>query len=1424
MRRFLLSCAVAALATAAFAQDTNEDDRDWITGLIEDAVSNDDMTVRLSGFEGALSSAATATSISIADPEGVWLRLEGLVFDWNRSALLRGRVEIEQLSAERIELVRLPVATEDELDVPTAEATPFTLPDIPVAVLIEDISADEIILTEDLLGEPVTAQFSGSLTLNDGAGEADIELERTDEKTGVFTVEASYENASRDLAIALLAQEGQDGIAARMIGLPDNPAVQLEVTGDAPLDDFKAQIALATDDVDRISGTARLFRPEDTQDQAFDLDLSGDLRPLLDDTYDAFFGAETTLVVEGTAPFEGGLILSNLDIAAEQLELSGTATLDAQNWPESIDVSGRLAAADGSRVILPISGAQTEVGGMSLSVQYDATQSDDWTGAFDITGLARDGIAIDGLALSGGGIIIPGAGEDTRGRFSADMTYAARGLVLDDATLSETIGSDIEGRINLGRLENEPFVLEQLTLVGAGIDAMVRAYIEGPDERFDTRGELRVTADDLSRFAALAGMDLAGSGAIEVNGTALPFDGIFDITADATTNDLEVGIEQADALLTGEAEVSATVARDTEGTRIEAFTIASENVSADGTGTITSDGVDASFTAALTELGLVTPELSGPADIRADVSTAQDGTITLDATATLADARLDATGTATPIEDGYDLDTDSVLVARDLSTYAGLVGQDLSGAATVSFDGTYRTTTGAVNADIAVVGDDLQVGIEQVDPLLKGATELTASVEHDASETRVSAFDIDGDAISASGQGSYSSEGATARLVARVADIGLVAPQVSGPATVTADVQTDADGVITLDTSLTAPQANADFDGTATPQDGGYSVVTSGTASVNDLSAYRALIGQPVSGGLSVDLEGTYETPTGALDADVSIATRDVGIGNSVADSILAGLGRINANVGLSEAGRLRLDALDVAFPNLTANGNIATSGNDTVANLSVRLRDLGLFVADFSGPVTADINAVQDAAGWQVSGNATGPVNTAAQVQGRVGNDGDLSLDVTGNARLALANLYIAPRQLNGEALFDLTVNGPAELSSVSGPITIRNARLTAPTFQQALEDLNGTLRLTGSSVQIDLRGSSASGGDLTLSGPVGLSAPYTAALRAELDDIVVQDPDLYRALANGAITVNGALTGGAAIAGTIDLSDVEVQVPSTGVSALGSLPDVTHLGARSEVIQTLTRAGVGETEDDTQSSASSSSVGYPIDVTIRAPSQIFVRGRGLDAELGGSLEITGTTNNIIPIGRFDLVRGRLSILGQRFDLDEGYAQLQGDFSPYLRLVATTEASTGTEISIIVEGTSDDIDVTFESSPTLPQDEVLAQLLFGRDLSSISPLQAVQLASAVATLAGNGNGGVINSFREDLDLDDLDIITDDDGNAAVRAGKYVSENVYTEVTAGSSDNSEISINIDIDRNFTARGTVASDGETSVGIFFERDY
>ncbi|MCC6006638.1 MAG: translocation/assembly module TamB domain-containing protein, partial [Rhodobacteraceae bacterium] len=232
-----------------------------------------------------------------------------------------------------------------------------------------------------------------------------------------------------------------------------------------------------------------------------------------------------------------------------------------------------------------------------------------------------------------------------------------------------------------------------------------------------------------------------------------------------------------------------------------------------------------------------------------------------------------------------------------------------------------------------------------------------------------------------------------------------------------------------------------------------------------------------------------------------------------------------------------------------------------------------------------------------------------------------------------------------------------------------------------------------------------------------------------------------------------------------------------------------------------------------------------YGLDIGISAPQRIFLRGRGLDAELGGALRLRGTTADPVPEGRFDLVRGRLDILGRRLDLVEGWAQLDGGLDPQLLLSAQSEAPDGTRVTITLSGRASALDLSLSSQPQLPEDEILARLFFGRGIDRISPLQAAQLASALADLAGGGTGGgVVGRLREGFGLDDLDVTTEEGGGATVRAGRYLTENVYTDVTIGSDGRSTVTINLDLPRGVTARGSIDAEGRSGIGLFLERDY
>ena len=226
-------------------------------------------------------------------------------------------------------------------------------------------------------------------------------------------------------------------------------------------------------------------------------------------------------------------------------------------------------------------------------------------------------------------------------------------------------------------------------------------------------------------------------------------------------------------------------------------------------------------------------------------------------------------------------------------------------------------------------------------------------------------------------------------------------------------------------------------------------------------------------------------------------------------------------------------------------------------------------------------------------------------------------------------------------------------------------------------------------------------------------------------------------------------------------------------------------------------------------------------LDLGVSAPNQIFVRGRGIDAELGGTMRLTGPVTGIQPVGGFRLIRGRLAILGKRLDFDSGTITFAGDLDPNLNLVARSSTSQA-ETFVTVTGPASNPSVVFSSAPELPQDEVLALIIFDRNVSELSPIQIARLANAAAELTGGQNASLIGNLRRGTGLDDLDIVSDDEGNAAVKVGKYVSDNIYFGVQAGNT--SEATVNLDITDSLTARGSVDSNGDSSLGIFFEKDY
>ncbi|MBV8594553.1 MAG: translocation/assembly module TamB domain-containing protein, partial [Caulobacteraceae bacterium] len=141
----------------------------------------------------------------------------------------------------------------------------------------------------------------------------------------------------------------------------------------------------------------------------------------------------------------------------------------------------------------------------------------------------------------------------------------------------------------------------------------------------------------------------------------------------------------------------------------------------------------------------------------------------------------------------------------------------------------------------------------------------------------------------------------------------------------------------------------------------------------------------------------------------------------------------------------------------------------------------------------------------------------------------------------------------------------------------------------------------------------------------------------------------------------------------------------------------------------------------------------------------------------------------------------------------------------------------------IHILGTAAKPEITLTSTPVLPRDEVLSQVLFGASVSSLNGFQAAQLASAVSGLAGNGGLDVIRNIRTFAHLDRL-AIGSGVGGTSIAAGKYLSEKVYVEVSGGGREGPGAQVEWRVRKHIAFVSRMTSQGDSQVSVRFRKDF
>lgn len=1371
-----------------------------LASIVSDLASTPDSKLRVQGLSGFLPTDLKVERLELADRQGPWLTIDDAQVRWSLWSLLSGRVRIDMVSARRIDVARSPEPAKAEAS-STSDGGSLQLP---VGVDLQALAIDELHMGAALARIDSRWKIAGSALLPASLAEGHLKLEgnRLDGPMGRLGADVRFDANKQTVDGEVTFDEGKGGIVAALLERPDIDgfATRLAVRGDARAG--SADLTLSAADAATATGKAS-WQPQGAATEiVVRLDAAGPGLPKGPVT-DALRGP---LTLTATASLDDKLVtLRDARLTLGPLGLVASGRYDRA--ADRLQSTATLEAAEPGPFGSLLAGASWR--GLRLEAKAD---------------LAALSTRPQGtLLLNGGAEDISVAAVDARlpapGKVTLDMRVGMR-----DGTLT----------VELLDIASSP-----ATVKGTG------TYVTATERG---EGKVTLTLPSLTPFSALAGRDLAGNAAIDLTATsdkgdlALTWQGLL---RDLAAPDLPRGLVAAPVSLGG----SASLKRD-ETWSLRGVRIATEGgaFSVDGTGRGSTGTLDLSLE--LPKLAALQADVAGTASAKATITLRGDGTDiklaaalrdiayqqlrarNLDLSAT---ASLDAAGAARGTVEANGEVVDQAL------TLNGRFERDTAGGITVpSFQGRWASAVLDV-VDLAVTqartSGHAKLGmarLQELSPLI--GTEVAGSFN----------AEVTADPASPAGRLDVRVQGSDIRSSGLAVGALNLAGTIEDPM---GNARTD----LTLTASRLAGASGVNgLTATAKGERQGLDVTVQATGSTAaNLAARLEMVGEEILVALQ-RFDGRYDRVPLALAAPTKIRIAGEKIRIDPTNLRLGG-GRLTAGGTLDPVSsdlQLELAALPLSLIEAFA------PGTNLEGTLNTRVR--------VQGPMGAPrIEATYNAAGVRLrmpdtalvpplalQGTAS-LVGQQAALDARITAGGATNLTLKGQAtlpqgRAPLAatatvggSVDIAPfAPLLGNSIRNVTGTVRPNLSfeiagprvTGSGTVDLSNGALSLPDAGLRLGGGEGRLALQGDVLQIQkFTFQTGRSGSVSASGTVRLDPEQGPTLDLTVGSqraLLVSRPDLVATVSSN-LKITGSTTSGIDVAGPITIDRAEIAV---GAAQSIDFPTLQ--------VREINRPGAAppppvDLSKPKKAAPKQGAVPIRLALTINAPQAIFVRGRGLDAEMSGQFQVSGTPSAPEAIGGLTMRRGEFTLGGRRLNFTRGVVTLDNldTIDPALDFVASTSVQQ-TTITITITGTSRAPAIVISSTPSLPADEAMALLIFGKSASSLSAFELVQVASAVAELTGQSPGSsFMGRLRQGLGLDRLSVGSSGGAGGSggspvsIEAGRYVAPGVYVGAKQGASGNSSRGVvQIDILDNVKLEGDIGADSTGRVGAKMEWDY
>ena len=1421
----------------------------WAKTRLENLVSSvtaktGDYRVTLQGLDGLLPFSITLKRATISDAKGPWLKMEKFEFSMKPWDLISGLVFVKWLRMEHLTLSRLPESREaaPKKEAPPAKSGGFSLPHI----LVQEIQFQRIDLGGAVAGKPMAFSLDSRLETDKDRIQAEASLKDLNRDDDAFKLKAAYGLKSEHLTAHMTYHESKGGLVAGLLGLKDLEGIQLTAAARGPVSHIQGDL---------------------------NLDMGGYGNAALQ--YDVSQQETVTLQLSGQIKANSGIIPPQVAkvMASETVDL----TLNASLSPEKEALLKELRIKNGGMVISLEGAAELKKEKMDLRARIE--------GAKLAPLLAGTGLLIEGL----GPVNISAVGPFMAPEVNVSTALAA--FKSQAATANETT-------LNIRALFEKGF--KGLRNASVALGAQKLWVQQAPKLQGPLKVEIEAQSPDFSAWQIKA-LNVTLPGAVvsaketRLNLTEGRFSGELAVQADHIAVLMPPDTPPLDGHLSMNAQIKGAGPEDLtarlkmavsqlRGLPPEAAAVAGPKITLEAHAEMKGD-----------RLTLEKVELKG-----SQTRLAADGWVNLKESIFHVAYRMNLDHSGGGIAKPANLPVGDVKsqgkISGKFDDFAAQMNLnsrrlrikdlEIKGMKTeLRARGLPKKPAGTIRLEASAMDQPLQVNSDFA------WSGKTLNVE----DARVQAPGID---LMASLHVTPGTEDFSGKVKGRITSLEIVQALTGAPAQGTGSFQIEAHKTITLDANfkdlkyldygastlnLTARvddlekmKGKASLKGTHIPF-GSSRLETLNLGATGSLSA--ALI--------TLETKGTAKTATEApLFLTTKLRVNRTDLWQIRLDTLKAGYEGLKVNLQkpatltYQDDGRIALDGLQlkmgkgllqvaahvdhekvdakvgitglplsllepIAGQDLegTAEVTFELSGPlaDPGINAAVHIKEYKVMGRDGTQPILLNVklNSRRDGerllADLELSGLGETPFKADGSIPAHISlkpfafdmdKSGKLEAKLQGILNLAILQTLPAMdnQVLRGLVNVDMGIGGSLEKWTLTGGVTLDNGRYENVEQGVLLDQIQVKMSAEGRILKLaHLTATDGGKGTISLEGQTDVDPPFQTKIALTLKQAALLRQENLTVIAGGNLDLKGNkdlmdLTG------EINLERTEFIIPKRFPADVTVIPVTIINDPKAEALE--------------ESKSKNGGTLIQLDLGVNIPDKCFVRGRGLDVEFKGNLAVRGPAGNPVVRGTLNVVRGTFLCLSRTFKVISGQISFDGATPPVPFLNINTQVNAG-EITaqVDVAGPADAFKLKLSSQPSLPQDEIMAQILFGQSVAKLNTFQALQLAYSVNQLAGGYGPDLMGKTRNFLGLDRLDFSGgDEDGKKnsdgsdnstgpSVTMGKYVTDRVYVGIEQDVTDaKQDVIVEVNVTPNFTAGSKAGTRSGAGLGFSWNYDY